>query len=231
MINLQTNNFYESVAEDTYPVWDEDSDRIQIPPVVWLIGVVIIIIFVFSSLLEQIGLETAPMTSQGQAVISLSNQQNVETTVANAHSNPPQLFNPSPSQPFIAPYKSYILTQGAHGFSYGHMAIDITAGDGTEIVAPINGRVTQLYIDEYANTVLVIENEQYQVTLMHGNYTVGIGDALQQGQPIGTESNNGYTMDASGNLCYQRECGYHTHLNVFDKLLGININPLDLLEL
>ena len=213
MINLQTNNFYDTVAEDTYPVWDEGSDRIQIPATVWLIGVVVIIIFVFGGLVGQMGFETA--------VASPSNQQIVATAVFNMPSN----------QPFIAPYKSYILTQGAHGFSYGHMAIDITAGKGAEILSPVNGRVTQLYIDEYANSVLIIENDQYQVTLMHGNYTVSVGDALQQGQTIGTESNKGYTMDANGNLCYQRDCGYHTHLNVFDKLLGININPLDLLEL
>ncbi len=130
---------------------------------------------------------------------------------------------------FGAPYTSYVLTQGPHGYSYGHMAIDLSAGKGAEIISPINGIVTELYIDEYQNTVLVIENEVYQVLLMHGNYTVAVGETVGLGQIIGTESNNGYTKDTYGNLCYGRDCGYHTHLNVFDKRLGSNVNPSDLL--
>ena len=66
--------------------------------------------------------------------------------------------------------------------------------------------------------------------LMHGIYTVAVGDTLRAGQPIGTESNLGNTTDMQGISCRNRDCGYHTHLNVFDKRLGENINPLDLLQ-
>ena len=59
-------------------------------------------------------------------------------------------------------------------------------------------------------------------------YTVNVSQELQQGQPVGWEGNVGYTVDWAGNLCAGRDCGYHTHLNIFDKLLGSNINPLDL---
>ncbi|MBE2221505.1 MAG: M23 family metallopeptidase [Anaerolineae bacterium] len=131
---------------------------------------------------------------------------------------------------FVAPYSEYSITQGVHGASYGHMAIDIAAGRGEPILAPINGEITQLYMDEYGNTTLVIENDVYQVTFLHGDFAVAIGDKLKVGQQIGTEGNNGYTMDMAGNLCYNREwCGNHTHLNVFDKRIQANINPLNLI--
>ena len=130
---------------------------------------------------------------------------------------------------FTAPYEDYIITQGPHGFSYGHMAIDIAAGKGARIKAPINGVVTELYIDEWGNPTLVIENEIYRVSLLHGNYKVQVGDVVKIGQVIGKESNQGYTTDLLGRSCHNRDCGYHTHLNVFDKRLRANVNPLDLI--
>lgn len=130
---------------------------------------------------------------------------------------------------FIAPYDDYVLTQGPHGFSYGHMAIDLTAGNGAVIKSPINGVVSQLYVDQYNNTTLVIENDVYQVLMLHGNYSVTVGQQVQIGEPVGAESNHGYTKDAYGQLCAGRDCGYHTHLNVFNKQLGRNVNPLDLI--
>jgi len=131
---------------------------------------------------------------------------------------------------FAAPYDDYILTQGPHGASYGHQAIDITAGKGTVIKSPINGVVTALYVDGLGNTTLMIENDQFIITLLHGIYTVAVGDKIIIGQPIGTESNIGRTTDRYGVSCRGRDCGYHTHLNVFDKSLGISINPLPLLN-
>ena len=132
---------------------------------------------------------------------------------------------------FAAPYMDYTLTQGIHGLSYGHMAIDLAAGRGEPILSPINGVVTELYIDEYKNTTIVISNDIYDVMFLHGDYFVSIGDQLKIGQQFGTEGNNGYTMDMAGNLCYGREwCGNHTHLNVFDKRIQANINPLELLN-
>jgi hypothetical protein len=47
---------------------------------------------------------------------------------------------------------------------------------------------------------------------------------------VGTESNHGYTLDIYGNLCAGRDCGYHTHLNVYDRRVGYNVNPMDLLN-
>jgi murein DD-endopeptidase MepM/ murein hydrolase activator NlpD len=129
-----------------------------------------------------------------------------------------------------APYEHYAITQGLHGYSYGQMAIDLAAGKGAEIRSPINGVVTGRYTDQYGNPTLVIENDFYTVTLLHGKYTASVGDRLRLGQQVGQESNQGYTADSRGRLCRGRKgCGYHTHLNIFDKRLQSNVNPLDLI--
>jgi len=134
-----------------------------------------------------------------------------------------------PEPLFAYPYEHFTLTQGPHGVDYGHFAIDLTAGKGATIQSPINGVITGRTIDEYGNTVLVIENERYAITLMHGLYTVQIGEFVSLGQPIGQESNQGYTIGADGLTCAGRDCGYHTHMNIFDKQLGTNVNPLEVL--
>ena len=139
---------------------------------------------------------------------------------------------PTPPDPeaVAAPYTHYVVTQGPHGFSYGQEAVDLAAGVGTPILSPINGTVTERYIDQYGNTTLIIENEVYRVTLLHGDYNVEIGQDLALGDEVGTESNHGYTTDMAGNLCWGRAgCGDHTHLNIFDKRLGTNVNPWDLI--
>ncbi len=128
------------------------------------------------------------------------------------------------------PYEDYHLTQGPHGFSYGHSAIDISAGEGAEILSPIYGTVTANYTDELGNPTLILENEVWQLSLMHGDYIVNPGDSVSMGQSIGYESNLGNTIDMLGRSCRGRKCGYHTHLNIYDKRIGTNINPLDVLQ-
>lgn len=129
-----------------------------------------------------------------------------------------------------APYDQYTITQGTHGFSYGHMAIDISAGKGAVIKSPISGHVTEKFVDQYGNPTLVIENDFYRVTMLHGKYKVEVGEVLAIGQMVGRESNMGYTTDMWGRSCRDRDCGYHTHLNIFDKHAGSNVNPLSLIE-
>jgi murein DD-endopeptidase MepM/ murein hydrolase activator NlpD len=133
-------------------------------------------------------------------------------------------------QRVIPPYESFVLTQGPHGQSYGHLAIDLTAGNGAAIQSPIEGDVTAVFVDDLGNTTLVIENPYYQVTLLHGLYEVQAGEHVSLGQFLGTESNQGFTVDAWGNLCTGRDCGYHTHLNIYDKTRGENVNPLEIME-
>jgi hypothetical protein len=132
------------------------------------------------------------------------------------------------SNAIAPPYKHYILTQGPHDFQAGEMAIDIADGKGATILSPINGWVSNFYIDDLGNTTLLLENDRYIVELLHGLYTVKVGEAVTLGQPIGKESNQGNTADPNGVSCRGRDCGYHTHINIFDKSLGTNVNPLDL---
>ena len=129
------------------------------------------------------------------------------------------------------PYDQFIVTQGPHGAEYNQMAIDISAGKGVTIRSPITGQVSALYVDEYGNPVLVLDNPRYTVMLYHGDFTVEVGASVAVGQPVGTEGNRGYTVDGFGQLCANRDCGYHTHLNVFDKRQGVNVNPLQVLQL
>ncbi len=128
------------------------------------------------------------------------------------------------------PYDRYTLTQGPHGQSYGHLAVDLSAGKGAAVLSPINGVVSDLFIDQYGNTTLIIENEIWRVLMLHGNYSVAVGQQVAIGQQVGVESNNGYTVDWLGRSCRGRDCGYHTHLNLFDKRLGANVNPLEVIE-
>jgi murein DD-endopeptidase MepM/ murein hydrolase activator NlpD len=141
-----------------------------------------------------------------------------------------QPINPVPldEKAIIAPYDIYVVTQGIHGLSYGHMAIDMAAGKGEPIKAPINGIVTENYFDDIGNPTLVIENDQYAVTLLHGIYSVQVGERVKIGDQLGVESNIGNTRDMQGRSCHDRDCGYHTHLNVYDKEAETNINPLTL---
>ncbi len=139
----------------------------------------------------------------------------------------PLRTDPDPNA-ITPPYAHYYLTQGPHGIDYGHNAIDISAGKGEPILSPIDGWVENLFIDEWGNPTLVLENDRYQIELLHGVYSVKIGDQVRRGQPVGLESNQGNTIDAAGVSCRGRDCGYHTHINVRDKSIGINLNPLDL---
>jgi hypothetical protein len=71
---------------------------------------------------------------------------------------PPEA-GPLPQKVEVAsPYDSYTLTQGPHGFSYGHMAVDLHAGEGEVIRSPIDGAVTARYVDQWGNPALVVEN-------------------------------------------------------------------------
>ena len=65
--------------------------------------------------------------------------------------------------------------------------------------------------------------------MLHGDYSVSVGQQVGLGQAVGVESNLGYTTDMAGVPCWGRDCGYHTHLNIYDKRIGENVNPLELI--
>ena len=168
----------------------------------------------------------APTNAEGPPVPVMTTAPEVVQLIA---TTAPQAPDEAWNTAIALPYDEYFLTQGNHGASYGHAAIDIAAGNGETIKSIINGNVTGLGYDQWGNTYIQIENDYYVALYMHGVYWPVLGEALGAGQPIGTESNIGYTLDMAGNLCAGRDCGYHTHLNVYDKRLGMNIDPLSLI--
>ena len=193
-----------------------------IPLDIITLAAVLLIILALVTGLSRVVIHTQPAVSAPLQ----RQEQDVEEALP-VPAAPPAIL--SGAEAFIMPYGDYILTQGPHGMSYGHYAIDLAAGKGEPILSPINGRVKQLYVDGIGNPTLVIENEVYEVTMMHGIYDVVLGQEIQVGEEVGVESNKGNTRDMAGNSCRNRDCGYHTHLNVYDKSAGSNINPLDLL--
>ncbi len=173
----------------------------------------------------------------GVVVLADRDEKNVSASPVQSQSLlPTELPTPEPtdqdqSDPAAirAPYDHYTVTQGPHGQSYGQLAIDLTAGKGAAVLSPISGQITAYYVDELGNTTLIIDNAVWQITLLHGNYVMKPGDQVGIGQVVGYESNNGNTVDWQGRSCRGRDCGYHTHLNVYDKRIGSNVNPLEVI--
>lgn len=171
----------------------------------------------------------APTNDQGTPIAVMTPLPEFQTQLDSSDAPNVETDDPDRNLEIAMPYADYFLTQGIHGQSYGHFAIDISGGKGETIHSIINGSVTSTGYDQWGNTYIQIENDNYIVLYLHGVYTLGVGEQVLAGQPIGSEGNIGYTLDMAGNSCAGRDCGYHTHLNVFDKRLGSNIDPLSLI--
>lgn len=195
-----------------------------------LAGLAILALFAFnivSSLMRE-RLDSASLAFPSRSQAPATPAPETAVSVANESATNPA-SDPAWHAVVAPPYDNYVLTQGLHGQSYGHLAIDIAAGHGAAIRSIINGTVTGRGYDQWGNTYIQIENDNYAVLYLHGEYTLDIGAPVAAGEPIGTESNIGYTLDYYGRSCAGRDCGYHTHLNLFDKRLGTNIDPLTLI--
>jgi len=134
---------------------------------------------------------------------------------------------------FAWPYTKFVETQGPHGASYGDYAYDLAAGRGAPVLSPINGEVTKLGTDGLGNTYVYIKNTCYEVKILHGRYTVAVGQSLQIGNVIGTESNQGNTTGYGGVVCASDatpNCGNHTHLNVREANTGKNLDAKSLVN-
>ncbi|MGH2536508.1 MAG: M23 family metallopeptidase [Candidatus Promineifilaceae bacterium] len=226
-------------AEDAAIEWDGYQDADEIPALaaaprprqidgITLVAVLLLLMLVARLALDRIGRPEAPVVAaQPPPAAPVIPPAALPNPIA-----PPVVAAAAPPDPasFVRPYDSYWVSQGPHGWWYGHQAVDIVAGRGSAIKSPIAGTVSRAGRDGLGNTVLEIENEVYRITLLHGLYSVAEGDTVAQGQVVGTESNQGNTTDLFGRSCRGRDCGYHTHLDVFDKRLGRNVNPLDLLK-
>jgi len=198
-------------------------------------GIAVLLIFalsLFRGFSSRVAADAAPIPdSPGAVAATATAAAALQATQAAATPEAPPAVDVAWNEATSLPYDTYFLTQGLHGESYGHLAVDIAAGNGSTIKSIINGTVTGTGYDQWANTYIQIENDFYTVLYMHGVYSLAVGDTVTVGQPIGTESNIGYTLDSYGNVCGYtgRDCGYHTHLNIFDKRLGVNIDPLTLI--
>ena len=193
-----------------------------------LVAIALIVFMAFNVLADRRSASASAATPPPAEQAIPEDQPITEQEPAAPIANQSQTDAPDPND-IRPPYDEYILTQGPHGQSYGHYAIDLTAGNGAPVLSPINGQVTAHFVDQYGNTTIIIENETWQVLMLHGNYTASVGDQVSIGQQVGSESNNGYTVDWQGRSCRGRDCGYHTHLNVYDKRIGANVNPLEVM--
>lgn len=130
------------------------------------------------------------------------------------------------SSAIIWPYRTAPKIRGGlHGLS-GWEGVDISGGCGTELIAPISGKISFNGRDGYIgphdykreqNTMLSITgNNGIEVILLHGIYDVVVGDSVVAGQTvIGSE-------DSIGN-----STGCHTHFIV--KADGRVVNPSNLI--
>lgn len=113
-------------------------------------------------------------------------------------------------------YDTYTFSQGLHDDG----AFDIM-GFNEDILSPISGTITKVSIDRHNNTILIVENGNYKIKMLHGNWAVDTGDYVMQGEVIGTEGNNGLTYRGIGpNRIFcgtDSNCGHHTHIEVWDK--------------
>ena len=222
---------WELPVSESYP---EDGYQMPIRIDALSIALLVLALFLAIQLLTDRNRGANETTKANEGSIQIENGQSETTnnseTIEVSPENIAPIAPPVLPSTIIYPYDEYWVTQGPHGMSYGHMAIDLAAGKGTTIKSPIEGAITANYIDQYGNTTLILENERYTITLLHGDYPLPVGQEVTLGQQVGAESNHGYTTDMYGNSCRGRNCGHHSHLNVFDKTLGQNVNPLDVLS-
>jgi hypothetical protein len=110
-----------------------------------------------------------------------------------------------------------LLTQQVHGCSYGLPGIDISSSNATALLqAPLRGEVTT-FTDQWYNTTIRIENEEWIVWLLHPrSYLVAEG-FVARGDRVGV-------MGAVGNAT-----GPHVHYSIYSKVAAGFVNPLDLL--
>lgn len=110
-----------------------------------------------------------------------------------------------------------LLTQDLHGCSYGLPGVDISSDNASAILqAPMPGEITT-YTDQWYNTTIRIENDEWIVWLLHPrSYLVKEGD-VKRGQAVGV-------MGAIGIAT-----GPHVHYTIYDKVNDTFVDPREFL--
>ena len=132
------------------------------------------------------------------------------------------------------PDDNFIISQEVHGESYGHLAVDLSAGRGYPILAVSDGYITGggidtngvALLDQWGNTYAELSAGNIYFQFLHGDFIVRVGQTVRQGEIIGYESNRGITYDENHKECQgSTDCGSHTHWAAFDAVTGAPIYP------
>lgn len=198
-----------------------------------LVGVLVLAILVFAVTRPQ-----AQQAATSPPSVSLSPPIPVPTTEApiapppstNSHSDPSDC---DPNLVWEIYDPGWVKSQDPHM----GQAIDVGAGSGKVIHSPICGWVKHNGMGghENANTMLVIDNSLYSITMYHGVFdsSLQVGSAVALGQAIGTESNIGWTYKTIINDLGEEEmeycgagssCGYHTHISIWDARISAEVD-------
>jgi Peptidase family M23 len=109
--------------------------------------------------------------------------------------------------------ESPILTQDAHGCSYNLPGLDISSSNRTAILqAPMSGKLTT-YTDQWYNSTIRIENDEWIVWLLHSRSYFLEEGKVTRGQAVGV-------MGAVGIAT-----GPHVHYTVYDKVAETFVDP------
>ena len=141
--------------------------------------------------------------------ITLGREANAELCLGKPHENGRDYLRPTLNPVSESP----LLTQNIHGCHYSLPGLDISSKNRTALLqAPMRGEVTT-YTDQWYNSTIRIENEEWIVWLLHPrSYLVAEGE-VRRGQAIGV-------MGAIGNAT-----GPHVHYTIYDKVNETFVDP------
>ena len=116
--------------------------------------------------------------------------------------------------PFGAkPYPLRIINPDGTVFGWMHGGQDYPAPVGTQVVAPHKGTVVLARSNGSAGNEVRIANGGMVTRLLHlNNFVVKVGQAVAEGQPIGTSGNTGFTTGP--------------HLHWYLSINGKYVNPI-----
>jgi hypothetical protein len=149
----------------------------------------------------------------GSMPIPASRQLAQENCIGKAHTFGNPVLRPRLNPVTVQP----ILTQDVHGCSYSLPGIDISSNDSTAILqATMPGDVTT-YTDQWYNTTIRIENDEWIVWMLHPRSYIVESGTVRRGQPVGVMGAVGYAT------------GPHVHYTIFDKVNDTFVDPLEFL--
>ncbi len=109
--------------------------------------------------------------------------------------------------------ESPILTQDVHGCEYALPGIDISSDNRKALIqAPLSGQLTT-YTDQWSNTTIRIENEEWIVLLLHARSYLATAGSVERGQAVGVMGSVGIST------------GPHVHYVIYSKIQESFVDP------